>query len=231
VSPFGLGVAVLGGAGIATLVGMAFDSYQPWVGALAICLLVWMTVPAAFARRDPIGYASVAGPPIILAVGLFAAPSLIPGLVLLLLATVYIGLFVFGERSFWAWWSRVVLRRTSPSQQRLFEVQLAKTQATYLGSTWWTGVAPDSTWRSAADRAVSEIQAMRGPDPEWEDQRRASLAAIGRDIDWLAGGPGDERDRIADWASLTTRQAALRGKESEWRGLYPTIVPRDIPQR
>ncbi|MEW6224837.1 MAG: hypothetical protein AB1627_09415 [Chloroflexota bacterium] len=182
------------------------------------------------AKRDPVGFVSLAGPPIALGlVGLLVGPD--ERRVLTLVAGIWIIAFVIGGKRMWAWWSVNGLRRTLPSRQRTFEQALSVPVRSFLRALDLLPGGGGANGRSTVIAARGHLAELSAPDPDWQALQ----------VDWLAlmdevaadgdGHPAAVERAVADHArALGARQQTLRGRQPEWRGLYPVFAAGDAPQ-
>ncbi len=202
-----------------------------YAGVIATILAV-ATCFGATARRDPVGFASIGLPPVLLGLTSAAVGSSRSGILPLSLALVWILVFQLGRNGVWAWWTRHVLRRQLPSPQRTFEIPFSEAVGAFMAETGDlpADASPSEPSRERAARAREALAVLVPPDDDWRELRDGWLAVMADGLSWFGAPPlADARQRQVEvmWR-LSDRQRVLRGRESEWRGLYPTLPRRDV---
>ena len=205
----------------------------------AIPAFVGTAIVVAFghaAKRDPVGFGSVALPGVVLAIASGLAPRGIVAGALGGCASFYVLAFLLGENRLWAWWSRYVLRRPLPSPARLFELLMTAPVRAFFAATVdpHADAMPTDDARSQAQAARDAIVALVAPGDDWEALRAAYVAAMTDGLDWWFDAPevGSDWQRLADpLLALSERLVELRGQEPEWIGLFPTLPKADVRHR
>ena len=192
---------------------------------IAIVVVVWFS---HIARRDPVAFASLALPPVLL--GALVVPlGYQARSVVAILVVGWALVFAAGSNRLWAWWSCHVLRRRLPSPERTFELRFAPVVRGFMAAKW----PPDGDDATLRERALASRAALAdlvAPDDDWRSIQRDWLALMDEalaihDTGGDDTGPRHLIDRAAD---LGARQRELRGRQPEWRGLYPTIPARQV---
>jgi hypothetical protein len=212
---------------------------QAWPAFSRELQVIWSLLGAlalgvGFARRDALGFASLAVP--LLVVGLveaFGPVALADGA--FVAGLVYLLVIAFGANDLWAWWSRRVLRRMIPSKERTFELALNAAQRPYKTSTWQAtpNWRPDAMSEAARQRALADVMSLTPPNQEWTALRNAIAELLAAEATWLGRDvPTTERfEHLTEWAHVSDFQMMLRGREDEWRGPFPTLPEAEISSR
>ena len=205
--------ALLAGGVIAVVLanvpgGRTVERFLPPVGVAAIAALCFRDL----ARRDRVGFLSIVGPAIAVAITSVVAPEPIRGF-LALTAIGFLGLFVFARGTMGAFWWRTVLRRQIANRAQTFDYDL-----TIEMRDWATALSRSGTLSSKdlamAERALARMRALDAPDAEWSDLRDAYVA-IGDE--WLRTPRDDDHLDAAmrmqqELTDLRARQLDLRAK-------------------
>jgi hypothetical protein len=186
----------------------------------------------ATARRDPLGFASIGVLPVLLGLASAILGGVRNGIAPVLLALGWILVFRMGGNAIWAWWTKHVLRRPLPSPQREFEIPFSEAVRAYMA---WTGDLPQDAPPSEASRvgaagAREALTAIPAPDDGWRQLRDDWAALMADGLSWFDETPTVDarRRQVEEMWRLTDRQRVLRGREPEWRGLYPTLPEREV---
>jgi len=177
-------------------------------------------------RRDPVAFLSIAAPALVLA----GATVVLVGrerTVVALLAVAWILLFMVGRNRLWAWWTRHVLRRRLPSAQREFETALSEPVSAYMAvaGDFAKGASPWQALPARAEAALEMLSGLTAPDAGWRQLQLDWQALMADGAAWIDGPPseGTWRHHVEEMWRLHDRQTALRGREPEWSGPYPTL--------
>jgi hypothetical protein len=85
-----------------------------------------------------------------------------------------------------------------------------------------------STW-PVPQGARDELASLDAPDEDWEALRADYLALMTDALSWWFETPRTDAEwyRLAEpWDALSNRLVEVRGRETEWRGPFPTL-PKD----
>lgn len=218
----GMALALVGAASL-IVGGSSGASLARFLGPCAACAILF----GAVARRDPVAFASIATVPFGLGAISAVTESMPLAVAALVLAFGWTAALVAGGRPLWTWWTRHVLRRTLPSAQHRFEVQFASAVRSYLRATGALGdpAPPFERARAVIARAHDDLDALTAPDEPWAYLRTRWLSLMATHLrDGAAPATIDGVELSAVLADLGEQQARLRGQETEWRGLHPTVL-------
>lgn len=224
-------VVVVAVAGLPVAMLVAGAPLSRYAGLVATILAV-ATSFGATARRDPVGFASIGVLPVLLGLASTVLGGSVTRFITLSLALVWILLFQLGRNDLWAWWTRYVLRRPLPSPQRTFEIPFSEAVRAFMTETGDlpADASPFVPSRLRATHAREELAALVPPDDDWRHLRDSWLTVMADGLSWFGvTPPADARERqVEEMWRLSDRQRVLRGRESEWRGLYPTLPRREV---
>jgi hypothetical protein len=207
-------------------IGIAMWELAPPLSRFAHLIPIVIVVVAWFsyiARRDPVAFASLALPPVLLGALVIPLGYEVRSVVAILVVGWALA-FAAGSNRLWAWWSRHVLRRRLPSPGRTFEMAFAPVVRGFMAAMEPTS-GDDAADRDRAIELRAALADLVAPDDDWRSLQRDWLALMDdalaiRDAGGDDSGPRRLFDRAAD---LGARQHELRGRQPEWRGLCPAL--------
>jgi hypothetical protein len=183
-----------------------------------------------FGRRDPVGFLTVVGPPLVALATALALPGR-SGALLNVFALVYLAVFVVGGRAVWTPWTRHVLRRPLPSPEWRFDVIVVEAYGAARAASIAAGTESATPAEAVARAAIARLAAHPAPTPAWADLQRRLVADLETEIGSL-GAQRSPQNRARPARELGARKAeiiALRMLEPEWKGLHRTFGPEDVP--
>jgi hypothetical protein len=212
-------------------IGIAMWEVGPPLSRLAHFIPIAIVVLVSFsriARRDPVAFASLALPPALLGALIVPFGYQVRSVAALLVVG-WALVFAAGSNRLWAWWSRHVLRRRLPSPERTFELSFAPVVRGFMAAMRHPD-GDDATLRDRAPESREALADLVAPDDDWRSLQRDWLALMDealaiRDTGGDNAGPRRLIDRAAH---LGERQRELRGRQPEWRGLYPTLPTNQV---